>query len=74
MLGHELQVEVLAYLNAAQVHLEDFFTFLQFGQFHMDLTVEATGTHEGLVQDIGTVGSRQHDDAAVGTEAVHLGE
>ena len=38
----------------------------------MDLAVEAAGTHEGLVQNVGAVGGRQDNDTAVGAKAVHL--
>ena len=36
--------------------------------------VEATGTQQGWVEDVGTVGGGQDDDAFAGLEAVHLGE
>ena len=38
----------------------------------MNLTVEASGTQQGRVEHVGTVGSCQCDDAAIGSEAVHL--
>ena len=34
--------------------------------------VKTAGTHQGGVQDIGTVGGGDHDDALVGAEAVHF--
>ena len=56
------------------MHLEDFLTLFELGKIYVDLAVEAAGPHQGLVEDVGTVGGRQDDDAAVGAEAVHLSE
>ena len=56
------------------MHLEDLDTILQFGQIDVNLTVETTSTKQSLVEDIGTVGGSEDDDARVGAEAVHLGE
>ena len=40
----------------------------------MDFAVEASGTQQGRVEHVDAVGGGQHDDTAVGAEAVHLGE
>ena len=72
MLGHEGHVKVVSQLDVPQVYLEDFLTLLELRQFHVNLTVEAAGTHQRLVQDIGPVGGGQHNDTAVGAETVHL--
>ena len=37
-----------------------------------DLAVEATGTHEGRVQQVCSVGGSDEDDALIGCEAIHL--
>ena len=44
------------------------------GERHDDLAVEAAGTQQGRIEDVGTVGGRHDDDALGGLEAVHLGE
>ena len=41
---------------------------------HVNLPVEAPGTHQSLVQNIGAVGRRQDDDPAVGAKPIHLRE
>ena len=64
----------LVYLERFQMHHEDFLTFVEVWQVNVNLTVEATGTEQGTVEDVSTVGGCQDDDAAVGAEAVHLGE
>ena len=56
------------------MNLEDGLALVDIGQVHMYLSVEASGTQQGLVQDVGAVGGSQDDDAAVGAEAVHLGQ
>ena len=74
MLGDVLQVEVLSELDLAQVDLEDVLALVQVGQGHLDLAVETARAHQRLVEDVGPVGGRQHDDAAVGPETVHFGK
>ena len=39
-----------------------------------DAPVEAPGPQQRLVEHVGLVGRRQHDDALAAGEAVHLGE
>ena len=56
------------------MHVEYFLTLLDFWKFHVNLPVETSGTHQGLVKNIGAVGGCKHDDSAVGAEAVHLGK
>ena len=56
------------------MHLEDFLPFLEFREIDMDLTVEPSGSHQGLVEDVSTVRRCEDDDSAVGVESVHLGE
>ena len=51
---------------------KDRFTAVDIGITDHDLTVESTGSQECGVEDIGTVGRRDHDDALVCAEAVHL--
>ena len=56
------------------MHLEDLLPFLQFGKVYMDLAVEPSGSHQGLVEDVGAVRGCEDNDSAVGVESVHLGE
>ncbi len=56
------------------MHLEDPLTALEVGRVHADLPVEATGAQQRGVEDVGTVGRRDHDDVRVRVEAVHLDE
>ena len=56
------------------MHEEDLLTVVDVGKVYIDLTVEAARTQEGCVEDVGAVRSCQHDDTAIGAEAVHLGE
>ena len=74
MLCHESHVEIRADFDSPQVHVEDLFPFLEFGQFHMDLTVKTSGTHQRFVQNIGAVGRRQDDHARIGAETVHFSQ
>ena len=56
------------------MYLENLLTLLEVGQFDMYLPVKTSGTEQGGVEYVGTVGSGEDDNAGVGTEAVHLGE
>ncbi len=49
-------------------------TVVKFRQLHIYLTVETSGTQQGLVKDVGAVGGGKDNHAAVGPETVHLGE
>ena len=70
--SQEGTVECRVELERAQMHLEDLLALLDIGQAHLDLTIEASGTHQRLIQNIGSVRSRQDDHAGIGLEAVHL--
>ena len=54
------------------VDLEDLLTALDIRQAHIDLTVKAARTQQGLIQNVGAVGGRHDDDAVVGLKAVHF--
>ena len=68
----KLDVEVGGGLYLAQVHLEYLHAVGQVGQVDVYLSVETSGAHEGLVEDVGAVGGGEDYHAAVGAEAVHL--
>ena len=54
------------------MHHEDFLTFVQVGQIHMNLTVKTTSTEQSTIQDVSTVGGSHDDDTAVGAKSIHL--
>ena len=72
--GQLLDVETLIDLDGLEVNLEDGLALVEVGEVNIYLAVEAACTHQGRVEHVGTVGGSQDDDAAVGAEAVHLGE
>ena len=74
ILGYEFKVEVRSQFERLEMDLEYFLALVEVGQGDMDLTVETACTHERLVEDVGAVGSCQHDNAGVGAETVHLSE
>ena len=74
LLGEERPVEVRVELEVAQVHVEYLLALLHVGQADLYLSVEASGAHERLVEYVGAVRRREHDDTCIGLEAVHLGE
>ena len=70
----ETAVERRIELERPQVDLENLLALAHVGQPDLYLTVETPGTHQRLVQDVGTVRRREDDHPGVGLEAVHLGE
>ena len=70
----EVDVNRFVDLQRAKVHEEDLLTVVDVGKVYIDLTVEAACTQEGGVEDVSAVRSCQHDDTAIGAEAIHLGE
>ena len=59
---------------ALGVHLENLLAPVQIGAVHNHLAVEAPGTQQGRVEDVGAVRGRNYDDRLVLLEAVHLDE
>ena len=57
-----------------EVNIENLLTLQKFGQTNINLTVETTCTHQGLIENIGTVGRCKYYDTRVGTKAIHLGK
>ena len=72
--GDDVDVDVGRELLVLEVHLEDLDPLVLGRERDDDLAVEATGTEERGIEDVGTVGRRHHHDAFGGLEAVHLGE
>ena len=72
--GDDLQVDVRRHRLALGVDLEDLLATGHVRAVDGDLAVEAARAQQRRVQDVGTVGRGDHDDAAIGVEAVHLDE
>ena len=72
--GQLLDVEALVNLDGLEVNLEDGLALVKVGKVDIYLTVEASGTHQRRVEHVGTVGGSKDNHAAVGAEAVHLGQ
>jgi hypothetical protein len=72
--GEGVDVDDLGERLAAGVDLEDLGTALAVGAVDGDLAVEAAGTQQRGVEDVGPVGGGDHDDVVLGLEAVHLHE
>ena len=51
---------------------EDSLTFVQTREIYVNFTVETSGTEQGAVEHVYTVGSCKDDDTTVGTETIHL--
>ena len=69
-----LEIDVGRERNLARVDLQDLDAALVVGWVHHDLPVEPARPQQRRIEDVGPVGGRQHDDALVTGEAVHLGE
>ena len=63
-----------AELHLPRVHLKDLDASVQVGTVDHDEPVEASRTHQRLIQHLGTVRRRHDDHVGTRIEAVHLGE
>ena len=54
------------------MHLEHLLAALEVRRIHTHLAVKAARTQQGRVEDVGTVGGRNHDDVGVDVKAIHL--
>src|SRR5438309_1431403 len=70
----DVQVDVRAERLAAGVHPQDALAAFEVGTVHDDLPVEAARTQQRRVEDVGTVGRGDEDDATLDVETVHLDE
>mmetsp|Transcript_5888 Transcript_5888/g.15179 ORF Transcript_5888/g.15179 Transcript_5888/m.15179 type:complete len:289 (+) Transcript_5888:769-1635(+) len=61
-------------LDLVQINLEDVLASLDVRPIDRHRSVEATRTEQSRIQNVGTICSRQHDNARGGAEAVHLHE
>ena len=67
-----IQIHIGIQRRTLGVDLEDTAAAAQVRRGHHHLTVETAGTQQGRVQNVGTVGGGQQDDAFVALEAVHF--
>ena len=72
--GQEVYIHSLDELDGFQVYHEDLFTLGEVGQVNVNLTIETSGSQQGGVEHIYTVGGCKDDDTTIGAEAVHLSE
>ena len=70
--GDLVEINILGHLDLLGVDLQNFLPALQVRQFHRHPTVKPSGTGQGGVQRLRTVGGCQNDDAGIALEAVHL--
>ena len=70
----DAEVDVGGERLALGVHLEHGLAADDVRRADGDLAVEAAGTQQRRVEDVGTVGGGDHDHAALDVEAVHLDE
>ena len=63
--GQQIDIHRLVNLDGAQVDAKHLLTLIQIGQIHVNLAVKASGTQQGLIQHIHTVGGGQDNDTAV---------
>ena len=68
----EVDVHGVVRLDGPQVNVKNCLALIHVWHVHVNLAVKAPGAHQGLVEDVGPVGRRQNDDAAVGAKPVHL--
>ena len=64
--------DVLTQRYFAHVHIENLLAAPDIGQGHVDLSVKTPRAQQGCIKNIGTIGSRHHDHAHIGFEAIHL--
>ena len=70
--GQDGEVHGVGQGGAAGMDLEDGFPAFEVRDRDHHLAVEATGTQQGRVQDVGTVGGGDEDHPFVGLKAVHF--
>ena len=74
LLRQKIDVDGVVGFDGTQVYVEDGLALIDVWHVHIDLTVKTTGTHQGFVQNVGAVGRREDDHAAVGSKPIHLGQ
>ncbi|CAI8244377.1 MAG: Uncharacterised protein [Flavobacteriia bacterium] len=72
LFGQKINIDVGIELQWFEMHFEYLASFPQFWQIDVDQAIEASGTHQGAIEDVRTVGGGQYDDMILRIEAVHL--
>ena len=72
VLCEEFNVEVVGKFDTLEMHLEDFFPFLQIRKVYVNLAVETSCPEQSLVQYVCTVGGCENDDSGIGVKSIHL--
>ena len=72
--GERVEVDLTCERLAARVHLEDLAAPEAIRAVDHDLAVEAAGTEQRRIEDVGAVGGGDEDDVVLHLEAVHLDE
>ena len=69
-----MQIDVLGELDVFGVDAERLIAALKIRTVYLDAAVETPRTEQRLVENLGTVGRGQNDDALAGIKAVDLGQ
>ena len=72
--GNLPEIDVRVERNFLRVDAENLLATLDVGRADGHLTIEAAGTQQRRIENVGAVGRRDDDDALIGREAVHLDE
>ena len=73
-LGELIKAHVLVQRLVLRMDAQDLLAALNVGAVHGDLAIEASGTQQGGVQDVGAVGGGDQDDRLGLLKAVHLNQ
>ncbi len=72
--GDDREVDVFRQRDVARMHAQDSFAALEVGKIDDDAAVEAAGTKQRGIENVGTVRAGDEDHAFVRFEAVHFDE
>ena len=72
--GNGTPVNVFCDTNILGMHLENGFASGKVRELDRDPAVKSTGSEQGLIQTVRTVGCGKNDDTLGGIEAVHFGQ
>ena len=68
----EINIYSFVNLDRFEMYQEDSLTFVQTREIYVNFAVETSGTEQGAVEHVYTVGSCKDDDTTVGAETIHL--
>jgi hypothetical protein len=72
LLGDHPDIDFVFELDLPDMDLQDLFAAVDVGPVDQYLAVEAAGSQQGRIEDLGPVGRRHDDDPLLGIETVHL--